>query len=111
MQRLDWMFQPESTRLELREPFWMNQENLDGMLQKLLYNNMDHVWYNKLSYVSALKPILTNDAASDSTLMTLKRQLCHAMTQNETLRNQVMALQKMTGSNSHWKQVWTRAVE
>lgn len=95
----------------MSEPVWMNQENIDGIVGRMLYNNMDYAWYNKLSYVSALNPVLTNDAASESMMLTLKRQLYESLSQNESLKTQVAALQKMTGSTSHWKQIWKRTLE
>ncbi|CDR94982.1 hypothetical protein, conserved [Babesia bigemina] len=109
LERLDWIFQPESCRLDVREPIWMNQEKFDGLVEALLYKTSDHAWYNKLSYVSALKPILTNDGASDSMLLTLKRQLYESLNQNETLKRQVASMQKALGSKEHWQSILSRA--
>ncbi|KAK1442575.1 hypothetical protein BgAZ_300930 [Babesia gibsoni] len=111
LQRLTWVFQPESSDMDLSEPIWMSQENIDNLVEKMLYSNQDHTWYNRPSYSSALKPILTNDAASDSMLLTLKRQLYEAVKQNEKLKSQVASLEKMTGSKSHWNKIWTNSVE
>ncbi|GBE61808.1 calcium-binding and coiled-coil domain-containing protein 2, putative [Babesia ovata] len=109
LERLDWIFQPESCRLDVREPIWMNQEKFDGLVEALIYKTSDHTWYNKLSYVSALKPILTNDGASESMLLTLKRQLYESLNQNEALKQQVASMQKALGSNKHWQSIWSRA--
>lgn len=111
LERLNCFFEPDSSHVNMSEPVWMNQENIDGIVGRMLYNNMDYAWYNKLSYVSALNPVLTNDAASESMMLTLKRQLYESLSQNESLKTQVAALQKMTGSTSHWKQIWKRTLE
>ncbi|GIX65219.1 calcium-binding and coiled-coil domain-containing protein 2, putative [Babesia caballi] len=102
LERLDWIFQPESSRFDAREPVWMNQQNFDGLLETLLYKTADHAWYNKLTYVSALKPILTNDAASESLMLTLKRQLYESLKQIDSLKQQVATLQRVAGNKDHW---------
>ncbi|GFE54474.1 coiled-coil domain-containing protein, putative [Babesia ovis] len=99
LERLDWIFQPESSHFDAKEPVWMNQSNFHDLLENLLYKTSDYVWYNKLSYVAALKPILTNDAASESLMLKLKRQLHESLSQNLSLKQQVASLQKMTGKS------------
>eukprot|EP00371_Babesia_bovis_P001031 XP_001609678.1 hypothetical protein [Babesia bovis T2Bo] len=110
LERLDWIFQPESSHFDAHEPMWMSKTTFQHLLETLLYKTSEYVWYNKLSYVAALKPVLTNDAASESMMVTLKRQLHDSLTQNESLKQQLASLRKLTGTKGHWKRMWERAV-
>lgn len=108
-ERLSWIFHPETCKIDdhKAEPLWINPIKVTQMVEKKLYKN-DVPWYNRLSFASALKPVLNYDACNKNELE-LKKQLYYCVNQNLQLGQKIRSLNRQIGSDAHWKSIWKRA--
>ncbi|UKJ89698.2 hypothetical protein MACJ_002951 [Theileria orientalis] len=106
-EKISWVFQPETGDAEPSGPVWINNVKMTRLVENTLYNNSGNVWYNRVSFASALRPVVTYDQDDKSDLEIKKRLYC-LLDQNNQLRQKLRSLSKQIGSDYHWKSIWKR---
>ncbi|EAN31790.2 hypothetical protein TpMuguga_04g00439 [Theileria parva strain Muguga] len=106
-EKLSWIFQPESVTEDSSEPVWINNIKMTKLVEKTLYHKDRPIWFDRVSFSSAIRPVVRYDQDNKAELE-IKKRLFYCLEQNSQLRQKIRSMSKQMGNDTHWKSIWRR---
>ncbi|XP_953100.1 uncharacterized protein TA08430 [Theileria annulata] len=105
--KFSWIFQPESVTEDSSDPVWINNIKMTKLVEKTLYHKDRPIWFDRVSFSSAIRPVVSYDQDNKAELE-IKKRLFYCLEQNSQLRQKIRSMSKQMGNDSHWKSLWRR---